>query len=115
MAASSPAAERKELAALVAELRQHHDGFEQAQAAWSREALARKKELRQARAGTLLQIEVIHARLGAVDAVFELAQLPFRRKINLIEKVLHAAPGADPHGEWGPRSGQRSTEGAWRS
>jgi hypothetical protein len=109
--AATPADEHRQLTALVAQLRKHHNAFEEASLAWSQEALARKKELRRTRGTTLLQIHVALARLGEVDRVGELERLPFRRKIEQVERYLEqsrssVSPGGEPKAV--------TQEGAWQ-
>jgi len=89
--AAAPADEYRQLAALIAELRRQHAAFEEAASAWSESARARKKELRRARAATTLKIQVALARVGEVDRVGELEKLPFRRKIEQVERYLEQA------------------------
>jgi hypothetical protein len=89
MAAPAPADEQKTLSTLLEKLRDEQRGFEEAAAAWSREALGRKKELRRGRTSTLLKMQVALARLGEIDLLATLEKLPFRRKIERIEGYLN--------------------------
>jgi hypothetical protein len=77
----SPAAALDRLGELAARLGQQHGEYEQAADAWTDAAKARKKELRHARAQTLLDIHVALARLGEVERLRELDRLPFARKV----------------------------------
>ena len=79
------------MAELTARLRRDHDAFEAAARAWSREAEEQKKELRKARAQTLLDIQVVLARLGEVDRIKEIERLPFDRKLVHLESFLEEA------------------------
>jgi hypothetical protein len=88
------AAERQRLGEVAAEMRQLHAQFELAASDWSDDAHARKKQLRQARAESLLQVKVLLARLGEVDRLGELERLPFERKIEQIEGYLREAAEA---------------------
>jgi hypothetical protein len=85
------AAEREKVAELTARLRREHDAFEAAARAWTREADERKKELRKARAQTLLDIQLVLARLGEVDRVREIERLPFDKKLVHLESFLEEA------------------------
>jgi hypothetical protein len=83
--------EREKVAALTARLRREHFAFEEAASAWTREADAQRKELRKTRAQTLLDIQVVLARLGEVDRVKEIERLPFDRKLVHLESFLEEA------------------------
>ena len=92
--AATMAEEYKQLTSLTAQLRKQHVAFEEAAAAWSRDAIARKKELRRTRTTTLQQIQVSLARLGEVDRIGDLEKLPFGRKIEQIERYLEQTRGS---------------------
>ena len=83
--------EREKVAALTARLRREHAAFESAAKAWTREADEQKKELRRARAQTLLDIQLVLARLGEVDRIKEIERLPFDRKLVHLESFLEEA------------------------
>ena len=83
--------ERGKVAELTARLRRDHVAFESAAKSWSREADEQKKELRKARAQTLLDIQVVLARLGEVDRIKEIERLPFDRKLVHLESFLEEA------------------------
>jgi hypothetical protein len=85
------ASERERLAALVAKLRREHDGHERAAESWSADASEQKRELRRARTQTLLDIQVVMARLGEVDRLAELDRLPFEKKMTRLEAFLDEA------------------------
>jgi hypothetical protein len=85
------ARERERVAELVSRLRREHDEYERAAQAWSREASEKKKELRQARAQTLLDIQVALARLGEVERLEQLERLPFEKKLSHLESFLEEA------------------------
>jgi hypothetical protein len=85
------AGERERLAELTARLRKEHDGHEQAAESWSADAADRKKELRKARAQTLLDIQVLLARLGEVERLAEIERLPFGKKVERLEAFLEEA------------------------
>ncbi|HEY8041293.1 MAG TPA: hypothetical protein VIF15_15910 [Polyangiaceae bacterium] len=83
--------ERERIAQLASRLRREHAAYETAAQGWSREAEEQKKELRQARAQTLLDIQVVLARLGEVDRLKEIERLPFERKLAHLESFLEEA------------------------
>ncbi len=85
------AQERDRIAALTARLRMEHAAFESASRGWSPEDQERKKTSRAARAKTLLDIQVILARLGEVDRLKEIDRLPFERKLAHLESFLEEA------------------------
>jgi hypothetical protein len=85
------AQERDRVAQLTARLKQQHEGFQRASTGWSEESGARKKELRGARDRTLLEIQVVLARLGEVERLAELERLPFERKLANLEAFLEEA------------------------
>jgi hypothetical protein len=82
---------RDRVAKLTARLRQEHDEYERTSQSWTREADAKKKKLRTARAQTLLDIQVVLARLGEVERLKELERLPFERKVAHLESFLEEA------------------------
>jgi hypothetical protein len=83
--------EREKVAELTARLRREHAAFESAAKGWTREADEQKKELRRARAQTLLDIQLVLARLGEVDRIKEIERLPFDRKLVHLESFLEEA------------------------
>jgi hypothetical protein len=84
-------AERERLAVLARELKRQHTEYELAAAAWSEDAAAKKRYLRQARDETLLRIKVLFARLGEVERLSKIERLPFEKKIENIETFLEEA------------------------
>jgi hypothetical protein len=85
------AGERERVAELTARLRREHVAFEAAAKSWTREAEEQKKELRKARDRTLLDIQLVLARLGEVDRIKEIERLPFDRKLVHLESFLEEA------------------------
>jgi hypothetical protein len=79
------------VAELTARLRREHAAFEAAAKSWTRDADEQKKELRKARAQTLLDIQLVLARLGEVDRIKEIERLPFDRKLVHLESFLEEA------------------------
>jgi hypothetical protein len=84
-------AERERLGVLARELKRQHTEYELAAAAWSEDAAAKKRYLRQARDETLLRIKVLFARLGEVERLSKIERLPFEKKIESIETFLEEA------------------------
>jgi hypothetical protein len=83
--------EREQLAALTSRLRAEHDEYERVAQSWAAGAPERKKELRKAREQTVLDIQVILARLGEVDRLAQLERLPFEKKVTHLEAFLEEA------------------------
>jgi hypothetical protein len=78
----------REIAPLVTLLRRRQSEFESVAQAWSREADAKKRELRGARTQTLLEIQVVLARLGEVELLNDIERLPFEGKLVRLESFL---------------------------
>ena len=85
------AAERARIAELAARLRREHDAYETAAKGWTPEAAEKKKELRDSRARTMLDIQVVLARLGEVERLKDIERLPFERKLAHLETFLEEA------------------------
>jgi hypothetical protein len=85
------ARERERVAELTAQLRREHDEYEHAGQSWSKEAEEKRKALRKSRAQTLLDIQVVLARLGEVERLKEIERLPFERKVAHLESFLEEA------------------------
>jgi hypothetical protein len=85
------AQERQTIATLTARLRAEHRAFEAAAQGWSREAEEKKKELRKLRAQTLLDIQVVLARLGEVERLKEIERVAFEKKLIHLEAFLEEA------------------------
>ncbi len=90
VSARDPAAELRELSALLVTLAAQSDDFDRAAAAWSDEAVAMKRAVRKQREQTFQQIKVVLARLGARDQLTRLEKLPFRDRIGSLERYLQA-------------------------
>jgi hypothetical protein len=85
------ARERERIAELTARLRREHDEYERAADSWSRGSADQKKEMRRAREQTLLDIQVVLARLGEVERLAQLERLPFEKKLAHLESFLEEA------------------------
>jgi hypothetical protein len=84
---------REEIAQLTARLRSEHDEYESASASWSPEAAEKKKELRKARADTLVEIGAALTWLGEMELSREIERLPFEQKLDRLEAFLEDAQG----------------------
>jgi hypothetical protein len=84
---------REEIARLTARLRSEHDEYESASSSWSPEAGEKKKELRKARADTLVEIGAALTWLGEVELFREIERLPFEQKLVELEAFLEDAQG----------------------
>lgn len=83
--------ERERVARLTARLRREHDEHERASQSWTKDAEEQRKDLRKARAQTMLDIQVVLARLGEVERLKEIERLPFERKVAHLESFLEEA------------------------
>jgi hypothetical protein len=83
--------ERERIAELTSKLKGEHAQYEAVARGWSREDSEKKKEVRAARNRTLLDIQVMLARLGEVERLKELEKLPFDRKLTQLESFLEEA------------------------
>jgi hypothetical protein len=85
------ARERDQVADLALRIHLLQAEYERADAEWSQEAGARKKELRQARAQVLNELNVVLARLGEVDLLHDLERASFEQKVVRLEEFLREA------------------------
>jgi hypothetical protein len=86
--------ERVRLAKLLGDLSEAHlDFMEVSEALPTDESTKRKRELRNARQALLSEIQVVLARMGAVELVREVERLPFEKKIEAIDRHLQQAEG----------------------
>ena len=85
------AGEREQLAQLAAKLRGEQNAYERACESWAPGAADEKKELRKARAQTLLDVQLLLARLGEVDRLTEIERVPFEKKVERLEAFLEEA------------------------
>ena len=89
--------ERDRLAQLAKRLRHQHDEFEKAAASWTGDSAAKKKSMREARAATLLEVNVVLARLGEVERLKTFERLPFGKKLEELEAYLAEAEKSYGH------------------
>ncbi len=80
--------EHKELEALVTRLEEQNEAFDAASMSWSSGAVQEKKKLRKERNDTVLELNVLLARLGEVDLVKRLERLPFQTKAEELRSYL---------------------------
>jgi len=87
---------REEIAQLTARLRSEHKEYESASQSWSPEAEEKKRELRKARADTLVEIEAALTCLGELERLQEIERLPFEQKLARLEAFLEEPPVPRP-------------------
>jgi hypothetical protein len=80
--------EHKKLAVLVAQLAQQNEAFDAASKSWSSRATQDKKKLRAERNDTVLELNVLLARLGEVELVKQLEKLPFQGKVDALRAYM---------------------------
>lgn len=80
--------EHKKLAVLVARLAQQNEAFDTASKSWSKKAQRDKRRVRKERTETVLEINVLLARLGALELVDQLEKLPFHGKVDALRSYL---------------------------
>jgi len=85
------AAERERLATLAAQLREQHDGYEEAASGWSPEAKAKKRDLFRAREETWLAISLLLARFGEVERLQGIEKVPYAQRITQLAEYLEEA------------------------
>jgi len=88
------AQERSRLAVLVKRLRHQHEAFEKLNDSWAPGAAGEKKTMRQSREATLLDCNVVLARLGEVERLREVEKMPFGKKVDALEAYLDEAARA---------------------
>ena len=86
--------ELDQLETLKRELNAANEAFARGKSGWSPEAAADRRSARKQRTETLLRVNLVLARLGAVDLVSQLERLPFERKVAAIDAFLEAARAA---------------------
>lgn len=85
---ASRVADRTRLASELNSLVKVHGDYEKVAESWSEGDEAKKRELRAARAEGFLRVQVILARLGAVEQVHEIERLPFGRKLETLQRYV---------------------------
>ncbi len=94
--------EHSQLADLLQRLRTQNASFDALAQKWSKNAAADKRLLRHERMATVLQINLLLARLGEVELVVQLERLPFQTKADALDEYLQEAKtkyarAAHPH------------------
>ncbi|MDB4937293.1 MAG: ral secretory system protein domain protein [Labilithrix sp.] len=85
------AAERERLTALTTQLREQHDGYEEAARGWSPDAKAKKRDLFRGREETWLAISLLLARFGEVERLSGIEKVPFAQRIAQLTEYLEEA------------------------
>jgi hypothetical protein len=83
--------ERGRLAALTAQLREQHQGYEAAALAWSPASQARKRELFRAREETWLAVSLLLARFGEIERLQAIEKAAFGQRIAALTAYLEEA------------------------
>ena len=94
LASVDPAATVRELVKLLEQLRTENAGFDQAARGWTPDDRRAKKQLRQQRQTTFLQITIALVRLGEIDFALRLPKLPFARRIEDLDRVVTSRAAA---------------------
>ena len=88
LATVDPTATIRELDKYVEQLRVEHAAFEEAARGWTASDRAAKKDLRQRRQSTFLQVTIALVRLSEIDAALRLPKLPFARRIDDLDRIV---------------------------
>jgi hypothetical protein len=124
LATVDPASTIRELAKLHDQLRTEHAAFEEAARGWTERDRQAKKQLRERRQSTFLQVTIALVRLGEIDFALRLPKLPFARRIEDLDRIvasraaairLQPAPEpepAPPAAEPAPPAGEPATSSA---
>jgi len=94
LASVDPAATVRELVKLLEQLRTESAAFDQAARGWTPDDRRAKKQLRQQRQTTFLQITIALVRLGEIDFALRLPKLPFARRIEDLDRVVTSRAAA---------------------
>jgi hypothetical protein len=88
LAAVDPTATIRDLEKYVEQLRAEHAAFEEAARGWTENDRQAKKQLRERRQATFLQVTIALVRLGEIDAALRLPKLPFARRIDDLDRIV---------------------------
>ena len=94
LASVDPAATVRELVKLLEQLRTESAAFDQAARGWTPDDRRAKKQLRQQRQTTFLQITIALVRLGEIDFALRLPKFPFARRIEDLDRVVTSRAAA---------------------
>lgn len=81
--------EHKKLALLVARLAQQNEAFDTASKSWSKKAERDKKRVRKERSDTVLELNVLLARLGEVELVQRMEKMAFQAKVEALTVYMN--------------------------
>ena len=81
---------------LLEQLRTENAAFDEAARGWTEADRQAKKQLRQRRQATFLQITIALVRLGEIDFALRLPKLPFARRIEDLDRVVGQPRGRRP-------------------
>jgi hypothetical protein len=79
---------RRQLEGLTAKLREQNRAYDQAARGWSKTDQESKRRIRDERNKTVLELQVVLARSGAVELVQKLERLPFQSKLPELERYI---------------------------
>jgi hypothetical protein len=88
LATVDPAATIRELDKCVEQLRAEHAAFEEAARGWTEHDRHAKKQLRERRQATFLQVTIVLVRLGEIDAALRLPKFPFARRLDDLDRIV---------------------------
>jgi len=88
LATVDPAATVRELVKLLDQLRAENAAFDEVARGWTQSDRQAKKQHRQRRQVTFLQITIALVRLGEIDFALRLPKLPFARRIEDLDRVV---------------------------
>ena len=91
LASVDQAATLRELERLLQTLRMQHAAYDAVARGWEAQDRSAKRQVRQERQRTLLQITIELVRLGEIALVQRLEKLPFSRKVDEIERFARQA------------------------
>ena len=94
LATVDPPATVRELGKLLDQLRTEHAAFEEAARGWTESDRQAKKQLRQRRQTTFLQVTIALVRLGEIDFALRLPKLPFARRIDDLDRLVTSRAAA---------------------
>jgi hypothetical protein len=98
VAALDRGAELRKLAGIVSELSEVQQAFDRASSGWSEQDRTAKRRLRRRRETVYARVRLALARLGELERLARLEQLPFQRKIEELEPFVAQARLSVPPG-----------------
>jgi len=88
LATVDPPSTVRELVKLLDQLRAENTAFDEVARGWTQSDRQAKKQIRQRRQTTFLQITIALVRLGEIDFALRLPKLPFARRIEDLDRVV---------------------------